>query len=313
MNAIKKLKERFLQYANEVKEISNFKLFLLYIVSYLRYDCTIKDFFTFKLYLLNSRGKKLFVTNGYLMKMYKRINKPELAHLLKSKEETFIKYGKWMNRMWCGVKYNNSLENYDEFIKNNSKCIVKPLELCAGHGIRIIELKDYTAEKLQQECLKNNELIEELIVQHDKMKSLHPDSVNTIRITTEDKKIIGVMMRIGAGGSAVDNACSGGMFAQVDVDNGIVVTNAFNYNGEVFFKHPDTNVTFLGFEIPMWTECIKLIEEAAEILPEIPIIGFDIAITDNGPVIVEVNECPDLALLQQPLTIQLEKRLLVNH
>ncbi len=310
---IKYLISRFFQYANKIENISNFKLFIMYGLDYLRHGCTIKDFFVYKFYFLNNNGKKLFSTGKYLNKMFTSINKPDYAQFMISKEESLLKYNKHISRDWCGVKYNNSLEEYKSFVKKHTHCIVKPLSLFGGHGIRIIDLSKYQPEELHKSCITNNEIIEELIVQHKEMSRLHSKSINTIRIVTEEGRILGAVLRVGSGGSSVDNACSGGMFAQVDVEHGIVVSKACNYNGDIFLKHPDTGVVFPGFEIPMWGECIRLVEEAVAVIPQIPITGFDLAVTPNGPTLVEVNESPDLAILQQTRTISLDRKLLKKY
>ena len=54
--------------------------------------------------------------------------------------------------------------------------------------------------------------------------------------------ILGVIWRIGAGESIMDNAGSGGMYASIDHQLGIVESDAVNYKGENFNVHPDTGV-----------------------------------------------------------------------
>lgn len=51
--------------------------------------------------------------------------------------------------------------------------------------------------------------------------------------------ILGVIWRIGAGESIMDNAGSGGMYASIDHQLGIVESDAVNYKGEHFNVHPE--------------------------------------------------------------------------
>ena len=62
--------------------------------------------------------------------------------------------------------------------------------------------------------------------------------------------------------------------------------------GDVFHKHPTTKEKIVGFKVPMFKEAIELVKEAAMIIPEIGYVGWDIAISTNGPVIVEGNSYP---------------------
>ena len=50
----------------------------------------------------------------------------------------------------------------------------------------------------------------------------------------------------------------GGLFAEVDIDNGIIRHNAVNYQNKEYVVHPDTQVQFLGFQIPMWDDICNL-------------------------------------------------------
>ena len=72
----------------------------------------------------------------------------------------------------------------------------------------------------------------------------------------------------------------------------------YNYYFNVFEKHPDTGITFIGYQIPMLPEAIALAKKAAMVIPQMRHVGWDIAITPDGPVIVEGNEHPGTDLCQ---------------
>lgn len=141
-------------------------------------------------------------------------------------------------------------------------------------------------------------MIEALIIQHDEINKLYPYAVNTLRVFSYYGHIIGSVLRVGRGGMNIDNASSGGLFAEVDINNGIIRRNAVNYQNKEYVVHPDTQVQFLGFQIPMWDDICNLICDATKLVEGIPLLGWDIAITNIGPEIVEVNAQPEIALLQ---------------
>lgn len=147
--------------------------------------------------------------------------------------------------------------------------------------------------------MKNENLVaEELIKQHPIMSELHPESVNTIRILTINGTIVGATLRIGAGGSRVDNASSGGCFATIDLESGIVTTCGHDFQGNKYLAHPTTGVYIPGFQIPFWVELCDLVGKAVALEINTPIIGWDVAISEDGPVLVEGNVGPGIRLMQ---------------
>ncbi len=55
------------------------------------------------------------------------------------------------------------------------------------------------------------------------------------------------------------------------------------------FKHPVTGVDIVGFQIPYWEESLELVKEAALLHKENRSIGWDVAITNKGPDLIEGN------------------------
>lgn len=267
--------------------------------SFLRYRCTVKDYIMYEFYKLNRFGRNQFFTGGRADKWYSKNNDPVLMNELKNKEKTLVKFSDYINRDWCGPSYHQA-KDFLNFQKKHEKAILKPLDDCGGHGVRIINLRnpEFSEGGLQKYCIKNHCLIEELITQHETMGKLHNSSINTLRIMTYHKKVIGAVLRIGVGNSNIDNASSGGIYAQIDVEEGVVISCALNYAGEKVIRHPETGIIILGFEIPMWSECLKFVNKCLNIIEGVPLVGWDIAISPDGPVLVEVNERPDPFLIQ---------------
>ena len=59
---------------------------------------------------------------------------------------------------------------------------------------------------------------------------------------------------------------------------------------KTYRHHPETNCEIKGFRIPYWQEVINLVKESSKVVPEVETIGWDIAITPNGPELVEGND-----------------------
>src|SRR5690606_10909580 len=65
-----------------------------------------------------------------------------------------------------------------------------------------------------------------------------------------------------------------------------------------FEHHPDTGVCFEGFTLPYWNDTTNLVLRAHQAFPELGVIGWDVAITEQGPVLIEANHAWDINLLQ---------------
>ncbi|MGL1664087.1 sugar-transfer associated ATP-grasp domain-containing protein, partial [Vibrio parahaemolyticus] len=62
--------------------------------------------------------------------------------------------------------------------------------------------------------------------------------------------------------------------------------------------HPDTGAAIVGTDIPDWPRLIDLVQAAALVFPGIRTQSWDVALTDQGPVLLEVNYGGDLNLGQ---------------
>ena len=100
--------------------------------------------------------------------------------------------------------------------------------------------------------------------------------------------------------SFVDNAGSGGGIVGINSEDGTLKSEAFTEyehgHGESYKVHPLTGVVFQGYKIPFYKEACELALSAAQCIPQLKIIGWDIAIQPDGPIIIEGNDLPGLQL-----------------
>jgi len=143
-------------------------------------------------------------------------------------------------------------------------------------------------------------IIEEYLQQHPELAHFNASSVNTLRIwaasTGGKGTFLGAFLRIGRHGSLVDNTSQGALAFPVDIDSGEigpgVIKNIWN---ETFEFHKDSGVPITGEKIPFWGEAVGLAIRAVAAFPRLQFAGVDIAITADGPVVIELNVEPDPA------------------
>ena len=149
-------------------------------------------------------------------------------------------------------------------------------------------------------------IVQETIVQHDVIDRIYPHSLNTIRVlayTDHPKKsieVLGAYIRFGCGGMIVDNGSSGGIRVPVNVSNWTLQKTgitSFKYGGRHYDVHPDTGFKFEGLVIPFNDKIENIICRTA-LLFDNRYVGWDVAITNTRPIIIEGNQNPHVIMAQ---------------
>jgi hypothetical protein len=65
-------------------------------------------------------------------------------------------------------------------------------------------------------------------------------------------------------------------------------------------EHPKTGVRITGRRLPDWPQVLDLAQKAHQIFSECVFIGWDIALTPDGPLLVEGNVGWDVEMVQKP-------------
>ena len=162
---------------------------------------------------------------------------------------------------------------------------------------RDLSAEDYFELKLQQSD-NHGLLLEAPIEQHPQMGALNESSVNTLRMWVRqnggDVSVKSVLIKVGEPGSLIDYTPNGGFSVAIDVATGILGQPKPRLTS-IDAKQDISSYTELpqGFEVPFFKEAIALAEKSLAVFPELNFAGMDIAISTDGPMIVELNVEPD--------------------
>ena len=146
--------------------------------------------------------------------------------------------------------------------------------------------------------LRSGWIVERYLEQHPDLAALNPDSVNTLRLivlhTREGFVTRGALLRVGRSGSQVDNTSSGGFACPIDLDTGRI-REALDLTPmrNSYAVHPDTGAKLQGFVIPHWAACLEVAGRALAAFPKMGFAGVDVAVTEEGPSVIELNVYPD--------------------
>lgn len=165
-----------------------------------------------------------------------------------------------------------------------------PGEISLDEKSLIEHIKTLTAKRglfLIQECLENHPAMRDL------GSSLTSLRINCIRNEKGIFEATNAVLKMSlTGGTGVDNFHQGGAVAKVDIKTGIVSAAADSWLRHpcLWHKvHPATKARIEGRQLPLWPEVTAMVEKTHLLFPDRTLLGFDVAITERGPVIIEGN------------------------
>jgi len=154
-------------------------------------------------------------------------------------------------------------------------------------------------------------IVQPKMVNHQTIRNItQAKGLSTVRIVTVRKgseiKVIGSCLRIIVGDGETDNfthGSSGNLVGAIDSETGELigvrasVSRTWPKMTDVL-AHPRTGKTIVGIKLPYWQDVVELVSKAHQSIDSLYTVGWDVAITDNGPVIVEANWRYDIDILQ---------------
>lgn len=308
---------KFLHYAVNVKHRSAVVLCFDILHSSLKYNISILDYFYFRFYNLNEEERTKWAGTGYLYEYQLHMNPKSARDVLENKIIFLNRFAAFTKRGFADVSQLKADEDLLPRMLNNKsgRVVIKGSCGQTGSEVEVVDCIGLTPDSLIKTMReKGYDLVEEYVVQHPALMELSPSGLNTVRIftqlTPDGVDFLGARLRISVN-SPVDNMAAGNLAAPVDLKTG-EVTGPGVYSDITKSDcnvHPVTNKTISGFKIPFWYEVIEMIKEAALLCPENHSVGWDIAITENGPELIEGNHNWCKLLWQLPVKQGLKKEL----
>ncbi|MDR1629710.1 MAG: hypothetical protein LBS36_05795 [Oscillospiraceae bacterium] len=267
----------------------------------LRYGSGMQDYLNYRFYEKKHKQRREYLTIGYQARMDRYVANTKYSSFLSLKPNFHRNYSEFTRRDWFSTELG--YERYLAFLERNPVFIYKPKLGLGGTDIEKISVDEIADKKAFYDRLVREEaFIEELIRQNDAWGKLCPASINTLRVMTTavngKSEIIFAAARIGNGSNVADNFHQGGMAILVDMERGRLTGTAFNKKLERFTHHPLTGVKLDGYEIPFWKEIRQMCLKAALVNEGINLVGWDVAITNDGPLLIEGNRGPGWDLVQ---------------
>lgn len=161
-------------------------------------------------------------------------------------------------------------------------------------------------------------LIQERVEQHPFFAAIAPYTPNTFRVVTfvdpdGEVDIHFTTVRLGRRGSTIDNWDQGGLSVGVDPANGELGLGIFKstHGADWVGVHPDSGARFVGQRVPDWDKVRDVCQRAARLTPGLRWIGWDVALSPTGPVLIEGNSdwaLPPMQMMRPDGFLQPETR-----
>jgi hypothetical protein len=175
----------------------------------------------------------------------------------------------------------------------------------AGRSFTAAELTRY----LRRKSWFEKRIVQYCLVNHSALADVNIGALATARILTARDELGGIEVTHAVfrmpqrRGASVDNIHAGGIAAPVDVatgrlgratDLGLRTTSRWHD------RHPTTGAPIAGRVLPHWPATLDLVRRAHALIGDRVAVGWDVAILEDGPCLVEGNGKPDVDLMQRP-------------
>lgn len=193
--------------------------------------------------------------------------------------------------------------------------VLKPAAGEGGSGVRMLEVPEAARSERggfarflvrQAQGLRGSWLVQPRLVNHPDMADLAINALATVRLSTmldergEPEVVTSVLRFPSRADSHVDNIKAGGLMAPVDPLTGALGAACRGRGLEEFEQHPVSGAPIAGRVLPDWNEAIVLAQRAhREAFREYTLVGWDIALTPDGPTILEGNGKPCMIVAQR--------------
>lgn len=263
-----------------------------------RYGTTIPNYRAFGFALIDKKYRKEYFTGHEFSRFVEEIDKDHSD----DKYDTYLKYKNYYHRDIVHLLFDQP-KTIDHFLKKHRCFFAKKTLSYGGYGVEYVI--DPSAAKIEQLKHDGYHMFEEEIQQHPEVSQLNPTSVNTLRVVTirgEDNSIsfLPCILRVGSGGK-VDNVSSGGgAYLLIDDDGSAILNGLYQENIDYIKDMQQLNPVNMpeDFKVPYYQQALEMCQTMAIQSPQYRIIGWDIAISKKGPVLVELNLHPDIIMNQ---------------
>ena len=233
---------------------------------------------------------------GYLLD-----NKVLFAHVMSALDlPTPAVFASFHKGSWSWI--GDGRKALDDVLAAGGRFVIKPTLGKKGEAVRICRSASDMAKQRGVDAIATA-----FVTQADYAAKIFPKSLNTIRVLMlrdggGQAFLAAATHRFGTLASApVDNFSSNGIVANVHRASGRLEHAIALGEGNQVQKlchHPETGAAIAGTQVQDWPAVQGLVERLGAAFPYLIYVGWDIAMTPDGPIVIEGNSHPSLRFFQ---------------
>lgn len=161
-----------------------------------------------------------------------------------------------------------------------------------GRHYRSSRGKLFDWEQLLGHLRAHDCILQPFVRNHDRVASITNGKTACLRIVTAGdgqsvSHVVGALLVVPVAGLV---SSTGGIVCGVNLQTGTVIGTVNLSTGETPAYHPDTGYRLRGFVLPFWRQSVELVQKAhSRAFSSFFSLGWDVALTGRGPVILETN------------------------
>ena len=196
----------------------------------------------------------------------------------------------------------NGRQRAEAHLKQNNRLVLKPNIGSQGESVRLLD----SLEAFENHA-GGNAILTAFVQQDAYAQEIFPRALNTIRAVTvrndqNQMVLISAAHRFGTAKSVpVDNTHAGGLVSNIDLETGTIGKSMSAAQGNKLCHHtvhPDTQAPIEGVIVPNWSQVKELVQQLGRAMPYLKFVGWDIAMTKEGPIVIEGNSQASLTSIQ---------------
>lgn len=216
-----------------------------------------------------------------------------------------------------GCRFLRTLDELGTFLKGLERPLfVKPVNNALGRNAFIVEGLDAAGgtvllakgktialADLHRVCVaeasegRGGMLFQDLVRPSAELTRLTGDRLCSLRMIMLERRrllLTHAVLKLPVGGNITDNfrgGSSGNLLGRINLTTGALEA-VFGLRGDSFEeveRHPDTGAPFAGVSLPDWNSYVETVTRVASAFPGMRLQHWDIAVSDRGPLILELN------------------------
>lgn len=286
------------------------------------------EYFLYQLYndeRFSAENKKTFIGKDRLTEILYALempwpvisqDKPTLTALLRGHELPIpeTQAMRHADRTFPGAQLLRSREDVVKFLRDeaNYPLFTKPTNSVCSLGVANIESFDKAADCVVtvteghvpveqfadqvEEFAADGYLFQTRLTPHPEIVDIVGDRISTVRmfvlVDDDGPVLLRASWKIPSGQTVADNFWRvGNMLGGIDVETGSVnrVVRRTPTELEQVHEHPVTGTSFDGLKFPHWEQMRAVVMRGASAMPSCHFQGWDVALTDQGPVLIELE------------------------